>query len=376
MQRLLFTCGLLAALGLSATAQADRVVLLTPSGTAEEEKLHAVEEALADAIVAVGHEALTEAGALDVTRAAPPPETANEMRGVAEMQGAQYVVVPRVTALPGQYRLYLRVGYAATPRVEEIEVNVLESEEAERLRDVMGAMLRPEGLGEDAVRLTAPVDGPDAQPDEASAEDEAERLRREEEERARAEEEASARQEFLERERERAEEERQRAEERWEARERYGERAPWMFQVGVDLRAIIAHRAVIVDGQDRGGGALGGLSLRLGRAIPQVPGLEARAAFDMTTGAASGFALAAGAVYLYSPFEDVPVFVGAGAEAGWFQFVTGTRAASFLVRGGPVAAWRPTDELYLEAALPELMLLTANGGVGTLGLSIRGGIRF
>ncbi len=373
MNRLLFTWGLLGALAWAPVASADRVVLLPPSGTAQQEELDRVEEALADAIVALGHEAVTEAGALGVAEDAPPPETANEMQGVAEMQNAQYVVVPRITALPGQYSLFLRVGYAPAPRVEEIEVSVVTANEAERLRDVMGALLRPEGLGEDAVRLTEPEDAPDTAADEAAAEEEA---RRREEERARREEEERAREEFQARERERQQEERRRAQEAWEAREQYGERGLWLFQVGLDLRAIVAHQEVVVDGEDRGGGALGGLSLRLGRAFPDVPGLELRAALDLTTGASSGFGLAAGGVYLYSPFEDIPLFFGGGIEAGYFQFVTGNRVASFLVRASGVAVYRATEALYLEVAIPEVMLLTGNGGVGTLGLSVRGGMRF
>lgn len=374
MRRLLFTWTFVLIAAATQVARADRVVLLPPSGTAEVETLDEIEERLAGAIVAVGHEAVTDSAAVGPD-APPPPETANEMKAVAEMQNAGWVVVPRVTPLPGQYRLHLRVGQAAGPRVEEIEVIVLHSNEEERLRDVLGAMLRPEGLGEDAVRLTEPQDGATTTtpPD---GEDADSARRREEEERARLEAEERARQEFEEREAQRRAEEERRAEEAWEARERYGDRGPWMFNVGLDLRPVIAHQEVIVEGEDRGGGVLGGVSIRGGRSFEGLRGFELRVAADFTTGASSGFGLAAGAVYLFAPFEDTPVFIGAGVEAGWFQFTTGNSVASFMGRVAPVVVWRATEGLYFEAALPELMLLTANGGVGTLGLSIRGGTRF
>ena len=371
MRRLLFTWTFVLIAAATQVARADRVVLLPPSGTAEVETLDEIEERLAGAIVAVGHEAVTDSAAVGPD-APPPPETANEMKAVAEMQNAGWVVVPRVTPLPGQYRLHLRVGQAAGPRVEEIEVIVLQANEEERLRDVLGAMLRPEGLGDDAVRLTEPQDGPTVQPPP----DDEEARRREEEERARLEAEERARQEFEEREAQRRAEEERRAEEAWEARERYGDRGPWMFNVGLDLRPVIAHQEVIVEGEDRGGGVLGGVSIRGGRSFEGLRGFELRVAADFTTGASSGFGLAAGAVYLFAPFEDTPVFIGAGVEAGWFQFTTGNSVASFMGRVAPVVVWRATEGLYFEAALPELMLLTANGGVGTLGLSIRGGTRF
>lgn len=375
MRRLVFTSTLVLLAGATSVARADRVVLLPPSGTAEVETLDEIEERLAAAIVAVGHEAVTDSAAVGPS-APPPPETANEMRAVAEMQTAGWVVVPRVTPLPGQYRLHLRVGQAAGPRVEEIEVIVLHANEDERLRDVLGAMLRPEGLGDDAVRLTEPQDGATVPPpgDVAAAEEEA--RRREEEERARLEAEEQARRQFEEREAQRRAEEERRREEAWKARERYGDRGPWMLNVGLDLRPVIAHQEVIVEGQDVGGGVLGGVSVRGGRSFEGLRGFELRVAADFTTGASSGLGLAAGAVYLFAPFEETPVFIGAGVEAGWFQFTTGNPVASFMARVAPMVVWRATEGLYFEAALPELMLLTANGGVGTLGLSIRGGTRF
>ena len=377
MKRSPFTAGLLGALlalAWAGPARADRVVLLPAGGPAELEVREEVEQALVSAIFAAGHEAVSESRAIDVAQDAEPPSTANEMKAVAEMQNAEWVVVPRVTAMRGQYRLHLRAGYAPVPRVEEIEVVVLEANEEERLRDVMSSLLRPEGLGDDAVRLTEPPD--DGEGGEETVEEPDEGTEDDEEARRRAEEEERRRQEFLAREEQRREEQRRREQEAWENRERYGERSPWMFNVGLDVRPIVASQEVIVDGEDRSGGVLGGLSLRIGRSFEGVPGFELRGVLDLVTGASSGFGVGAGAVYLFSPWSDAPVFIGPGVELGMFQFVTGNTVPSFMVRGGPVGVWRATEDLYLEASLPELQVLTANGGVVTLGLSVRGGFRF
>jgi hypothetical protein len=365
MTRHLFTV-LLSVLLLPAAAAADRVVLLPPTGTASEERLDHVEEALSAAIRAAGHETLTE-GTVVAGRDAPPPETANEMTAIAEMQDAQWVVVTRMTDLEGRYELVLRVGYAPQMRIEELQVTVSNAGEAERLTDVLRSMLRPEGVGDDAVRLTEE----DAAPgDDGSAAEDA--ARREEEERLRGEQEERSRADFERRERELAEEAERREQEAWDNRERYGAREGrvWLIQASADMRAIIA-----VD-SDRDGGLLTGLSARIGRAFEGVPGLELRGAFDVVTGATSGFAVAGGAVYYTSPFTDLPVFIGGTVELGMFQALTGNRVPSFLVRVSPAVAWRVADNIYLEGVFPEFQYLSANGGVGTLGLGVRVGTRF
>jgi hypothetical protein len=350
----------LSLLAVAAPAKADRVVLLPPDGSDEQERLDDIEEALAVAILAVGHEAVTERAPVGD---APAPETANEMRAIAELQGAQYLVHPRVTTLHDSYRLALRVGYAPEGRVEQLEVLVYEANEAERLQEVFAALLRPAGVGDDAVRLTADPPPPGAGSAEAdpAADAEAERRREEEEARQR---------EFLAREQERAEAEARTEEEAFAARERYGTPKLWMVSLGLDFRPVIAHPT------DRAGGVLGSLSVRAGRGFTEVPGLEARVALDIVTGAASGFVLAGGAVYMFSPFAYVPLHIGATVELGLFQALSGNRVPSFMVRASPVVAWRPFGQFYLEGALPEIQIYTAHGGIMTLGLSVRGGFRF
>ncbi|NOY91368.1 MAG: hypothetical protein GXP55_09165, partial [Deltaproteobacteria bacterium] len=174
MRLLPFTIALLAAFGAvapSSVALAERVVVLRPAGELSEEGLDDLEEELANAVRAAGFEALTDASALDADQAALPT-TANEMRAVADMQSAQYVVTARATPQPEGYHLIVRVGYAAQARVEELEAEVRSSRQQARLTEIMQAMLRPEGLGEDADRLAG--DDTAARDAEAAAAREAE----------------------------------------------------------------------------------------------------------------------------------------------------------------------------------------------------------
>jgi hypothetical protein len=361
----LLGCAVLAAVLLvawSATAHADRVVLLPPYGDADQERLDDLEEVLAAAILASGHTALTERAAADN---ASPPETANEMRAIAEMQSAQYLVVARVSFMHDSYRIAFRVGYAPQGRVEELEALVYDANQADRLREILIAMLRPEGVGEDAARLT---EDPPAPGTTGNAEEEA--RRRAEEEARRREEEERARREFQEREeaRRRAEEE---AEEReWDEREQYGVEKQWMLSGGFDFRPIIAYDNA------RDGGVLWGFSIRGGRSFAEVPGFEIRAALDLVLGASNGFAVAGGAAYLFSPFTDVPLHFGLSVELGLYQALSGNRVPSFMFRGAPTVAWRVTDQFYLEAAVLEIQVYSAHGGVATLGGSARAGFRF
>lgn len=359
-------CAFLAAAllsGWAATAHADRVVLLPPYGDDDQERLDDLEETLAAAILASGHTALTERS---TPEDAAPPETANEMRAIAEMQQAQYLVVARVSSfMHDSYRIAFRVGYAPQGRVEELEALVYTANQADRLREILIAMLRPEGVGEDAARLT---EDPAAPGTTGNAEEEA--RRRAEEEARRREEEERARAEFQAREeaRRRAEEE---AEEReWDEREQYGVEKQWMLSGGFDFRPIIAYDNA------RDGGILWGFSIRGGRSFAEVPGFEIRAAIDLVLGASNGFAIAGGAAYLFSPFTDIPLHFGLSVELGLFQALSGNRVPSFMFRGAPTVAWRVTDQFYLEAAVFEIQVYSAHGGVATLGGSARAGFRF
>ena len=359
------------ALAAAQTARADRVVLEPPNGTAVQERLDEVADALGVAIRAAGHEVVPVPPLGPGLPAAPLPTTADEVRNIARQQAAQYVMTATVTPMPGQYRLLLRVGYAPIGRVEELEVNVVEAEEPVRLADIVRSMVRPEGLGDDAVRLAAG----DAEA-EARIEAERQRLaaeeraRREEEERARAAREEAQRRELLERERQRTAEREAREREAWANRERYGVGPrPWIVLAGLDVRSLLAHPS------ERSGGFFGGVELRGGYAIPGVPGLEARAGIDVIFGAISAFTVTVGGVFLASPFSQ-PIFIGGGGDLGLFVGTTGARAVGFTARGGPMISWRGGPRFYVEGTVPELTYITASGGALAIGLSARAGVRF
>jgi hypothetical protein len=380
-----FTVALLA--GLPSGAHAERVVLYPVGGRADETRIAEIQNRLSDAVRAIGHEPIAPPVGLETAR----PQTSAQMSGVAAASGATYVLLADVEPMPGQYRLHLRVGYQPTGRVEELVVTVLQAAEQARLRDVLGALLRPEGLGDDVVRLTG-------EPNPAQLE--AERRRREEEERARrqAEEEERARRQAEEEERRRAEEaeERRREEEEarrereerarreqeaWEARPRYGEDGEWMLSVGVHggYAAGFSSRTVMrSDGstaQYGGGGGLFLIQARIGRFLSGTDGLEIRGGIDAVLGAIGAMNIVLGASWQWTPFV-APIHLGIVAECGAGFTFTGARDAGFLVRAGAIASWAPTPRLQIELALPEMGVMTNGPGAWIFGASARVGYRF
>lgn len=366
----LFTFAVLAAAPMS-VARADRVVLFPVAGRADADRAEEIEDRIADVIRALGHEVASPPGGLGSTR----PDTAAAMGGVASASGATYVVLAEVEPLRGQYRLHLVVGYQPTQRVEELVVTVLEAEEQARLRDVLGAMLRPDGLGEDAVRLTGGIVDP--------AVEEAERRRREEEARAAQEAEEAERRAREEEEARRAEEERQQAEEAarreaeeaaqrerdaWESRLWYGRDGEWVVLVG-------GGGGYLAGFGDRGGGGLGMIQARLGRFFSGTDGLELRGGIDAVLGAVGGMNITLGASWQFSPFVE-PIRIGPLLELGASFTFTGAQDTGFLARLGAVASWAPTPQLQIELTLPELSVITNGPGAIVVGSSLRVGYRF
>lgn len=373
-------------LGAPAVAHADRVVLYPLSGRVDEDRRDELEDRIADVVREVGHEVIAPPGGIGATSR---PETAAQMDGVATASGATYVVLAEVEPLRGQYRLHVRVGYQPTQRVEELVVTVLESEEHDRLLAVMRAMLRPEGLGEDAVRLTG------GQEDQAALTEE-ERLRREEEERARLAAEEEERRRREEEEAAQAEEERQRqeeaarreAEERaqrereaWDSRPTYGSDGEWVLMVGgaASYAFLFSPSPVIREGmlagttQDRGFGLI---QARVGHAFPGTDGLEIRGGVDVFLGSAAGMMIVVGGVWQFTPFVGVPIHFGPTIELGASFAFTGSQNAGFVVRAGAVASWTPTPHLQIEFAVPELGVMTNGSGAFLTGAALRVGYRF
>jgi hypothetical protein len=268
-------------------------------------------------------------------------------------------------------------------RLEELVATVLSAEERARVSDILSSMVRREGLGEDALRLTGEED-----PDAATRRDAEERARleaeaaaqREAEEAARLEAEAQARREAEEAARQEAEEqarreeaERRRLEEAWNGRVQYGADAPWMAQL------VVGGRYAAILGQlpagAQGGGGLFDLGLRIGRTFEGLDGLELRGGLDFATGAFTALGLHVGVAWLGSFFTE-PVFIGLGGEVGVIFTLTGARDVGFSGRASALIAWRPTDRFYVEASLPEVGVVTPGSGAVTIGASLRAGYRF
>lgn len=372
-RRLLFTIALLGPLLVGQVAEADRVVVLRPAGELGEDGLDALEDGLAEAIRELGHQPVTESSALEADTQALP-ETANEMRAIADMQSAQWVVTARALPQPGGMQLTVRVAYAAVGRVEELDAEVRTSNQAARLRAILEVMLRPEGLGADVEGLAgddaearAAEDGAADSEEQArlAAEAEAERLEQEAEEARLAAEEEAARADFEERERLRAAEAERRS---WNDRERYGVPGGWMVLGGLAVRPLF------VDAPGTGG-VLGAFELTAGRSFRRLPGFQLRGSFDIGFGSVSSVALHAGGVYLASPFANIPLHFGGGASVGVFRATTGNNVSSLLVRFGPIVAYRPTGNFFVEVQ-PDFTWLSANNGATTIGVVARAGLRF
>jgi hypothetical protein len=368
--------------GLPSAARADQIVLLQLEGTADDLRNADVTQALSDTLRSMGHTVVTGDA---VQRAGIPgsPRTSDEFVAIAQANGAAWVLTAEVHPLTAQYRLLLRAGYAPIRRVEELDVLVVVDEQAARLRDVLGSLVRPAGLGEDALRLTGGEDAAAAEERERLLREQrereaAEQAARDEAERQRqAEEEARARAEFDRREAERAQAERDRLAAAFDARERYAAspETPWLAQLGLSAAGLVVYDDSNRPPTSTGGGAFAALEFRVGYGLASVRGLELRGGMDLVLGQVNAVDLVVGAAYLTSPFS-FPLHLGGAVELGAFLNTSGAREPGFLIRGGAVAAYRLAPRLYVEADLPTLTVISAAGGVVALGASARIGYRF
>lgn len=360
-------------------AAADAVVLLPLGGEADSDRLDRVEAALAARLREHGHRLVT------ATRArVPHPPTIADLEAVAEASNAIYTVTGEIEAMPGQYQLRIHVYYRPAGRLEELVVLVSDADEQARLDDVLRSMVRPDGLGEDALRLTGEQETPEQRAEreaqerarreaEAAAQREAEEsARREAEERSRREAEEAARLEAEEQAR-RDEEDRVRAQRAWDARVPYGADGSWMLQLVVGGR--YAANLDALPAMAQGGGGIFDLGVRLGRTFEGLDGFELRGGADFATGAFGAIGLHVGAAWLGS-FVVEPLFFGLGGEVGVLFTFSGARDVAFSGRISALWAWRPVEHFYLEASLPELGYASPGAGAVTIGASLRGGVRF
>lgn len=342
-------------------AHADRVVLFPPAGAATDDRRQAVDALMSETLRGLGHDVIA-GSAIQRGTATAQPRTEAEMVEVATANRAQWVLTSEVQPLAGQYRLHLVAGYTAVRRVESIDVNVVEADETERMRDVLRSLIRASGLGDDALRLSEDEPATPATNTSDPADEAAARAREE----ARV-----AREALAAREAAHAREEAAARATEFENRPRYGADAekPWIGQLGLGMISLASHD------EARAGGFLWDVQLRFGHGFVSAPGLELRGGLDIVGGASSGFALNFGGVYLASFFAQ-PVYIGGATELGLFVNTTGARNAGLLFRASAAVSWRVGPNFFLEGLLPEISYLSVGGGVVGVGLSVRGGVRF
>lgn len=376
--RISVTLFTIAAWLLPGSALAETVEVFPVGGTAEGSTLTMAQTHLRSTITALGHTIVDGSG----TR----PTTAAEFVAAATGAHAVYVVIADIEPHPGHYGLHVWVGSVDANRVEELFVDVLYEDEDARLRDVLGSMLRPQGLADDALRLSAEeTDAERARrlaAEEAARQAELDRQRQAEADAAaaaeaqrRADEAEAARLADEQRQREEAaaREAAEAAQHSWDQRPLYGAGGAWMVQIGG------AGGGGVIYGPHNehvpGGGALGLVQARVGRAIEGTGGLELRAGADVFFGLGTGLDLMVGATYQLTPFTE-PIHIGVIAELGVSIAFSGAKDAGFVFRAGAVASWNPTGGLYFELALPELGVMTNGSGALVFGGALRIGYRF
>lgn len=367
----------------SSSALADRVVVLSAEGQADAALRSDVEGRVIAALDQLSHEVVRQP-----TAAGGEPLTSAQLSDIATSASATWALVPVVHDVgPAAYWVTFRAGYApsgATPRVEELDAEVRRASQDERIRALLAALIRPEGLSEDGFFLAGEdLRGREAE-DASGVTDPAEAARLQAEADARAAEEAARQAEAdaalaaaeAEEAARLAAEEAERAEEGAQADAAFAERDRYgvadgltMVQVGLGIRPLVS------TGQGGNGGVLGTLELRAGRGLESVPGLELRGGIDIVFGASSAVTAQLGAAYFLSPFA-FPLHFGASVEAGLFGAISGDRGAGFLVRASLLASYNLAGNVYLEVSAPEFMYITNAGGALSLGASARLGVRF
>lgn len=362
----------------AAQARADVVELYPVGGTATGSTLTVAQTHLRQTITGLGHTIVDGSG----TR----PTTSTEFEAAAHASSAVYVVLADIEPSPGHYHLHVWVFSVDADRVEELYVDVLYDDEDARLRDVLGSMIRAEGLGDDALRLSAEeTDAERARREAAEAAARQAELDRQHQAEADAAAAAEAQRRADEAEAQRlADEQRQREEQAareaaeaaahaWEQRPLYGADGAWMIQLGGEGGGAFqygAHNPHVPDG-----GALGLVQARVGRVIDGTGGLELRGGADVFFGLGAGLDLVLGATYQFTPFVE-RIHIGAIVELGLSIAFQGPRDVGFLVRAGAVMSWNPIDHLYFELALPELGVMTNGSGAVVFGGALRIGYRF
>ncbi len=341
-----------------AEVYADRVVLLPVEG-APQEVVEEVEQQLVVTLRELGHEPTSDAVPSGV-ETPPPPESLEDFLAIAGMQQADWALDVRVeSASDRSYWLRFRAASVAASRLEELRAEVKRAHEAERLRALLSALLRSEGLGSDAERLGGA--DPFVPPPPPSSE----RLANE----AEAGSEPGADDAPAEKPEPNAapasgDEASTSPASPADASPPRRADAGWYVTGAASWRPIVGH-----DPRARGG-SIWGVGLRLGRGMER--GLHWRAGLDLALGDSNGITLLGGGVY--DVLQVGPMRFGALGEVGVHKATSGNDVWQLAGRLGVVGRMPMGSQLFVEATLPEVTWLSANGGGWLLGGAVRLGV--
>ncbi len=333
----------------AAPAWADKVALLAvaaaPGSSAD---AAADARALSETRAAVGLKAHQLAGDDDMAKAKGAvadgvPDTSSEYLAAGKAAQADWTLVGRVEARSGtqsgvRYRLELVACLVASGRVESVARDVYGENQNEQVAEMIGVLLRKEGLGTEEIRWkvqakegTAPE--PPKEPEKPAPPPPPKGPP--------------------------------------PVRHPYAEHAPIVFGAGVGLWAAVAR-----PGNARGSSVSSTIELHGGYALPQLPGLELRANAGISYLGPSALHVDGGARYALPLAPTVRLYAGPELTLGVFAPTGADQTPRFLARGALFLALGLGEHVQIDA-LGEFF--AAPGGSGALlltGGSARGSVRF
>src|SRR5512139_3095654 len=111
VRALAFTVAALALVGAAPVAHAERVLVLQPLGSMDEDERDRVEDAIHEALNTLAFTPMTEGVSLTPDEERAIPESANDFQALADLQRCDWVVVSTIRPVDaGGYVLKLRVG--------------------------------------------------------------------------------------------------------------------------------------------------------------------------------------------------------------------------------------------------------------------------
>jgi hypothetical protein len=260
------------------------------------------------------------------------PSSLEDLGALARSLGVEFVLVAKVTPLPGQYRLELSAFRPTTPAIELLERVILESNATQEIRTLLDQLLSlttpgsaeqrttAEGDGATGVEGAAPTDTDTPTPEPtatAPGEDEMEPDRQPGDSGVLPPPQPGPAR----------------------ARPAYGAR-PLEFSLAMGPTALLQDAA-------RGGKAGGRLTVGMGYSFYAPLGVGIRADFLSHFGNANAVGATIGSGVHYAPFR-FPLFVGIRLGLGFMRATAGGQANFFVLRPETVVAYRIGQWVQLE----------------------------